>query len=152
MSGTAGIFESLDLPSSGPDGFFAFSNTFKCGGKKGEVVDPVAQTKCLRGLSSFDIISGQFKSHDYKGKSYWPALPVFPTPDNKTVFNNYHERKALHKFAKVPTLVGSTNDELPYSLPYRRKSLKKQEVPEESSKLTSYFLTDMAVKCPAFEV
>jgi carboxylesterase type B len=149
MSGAAGIMSALAFPASEPKGYYAFSQAMGCGG---EEVDTVTRSKCLRAIPVEKILSAAIKPHKYQGKDYFPSLSIMPAADNVTVFPDYHKLQAEGKFAKIPTLVGTTNAELSYSLPNRRKSFKKVDVPEEDSKMTGYFFTDMAVKCPAVEV
>ncbi|PVF98773.1 alpha/beta-hydrolase [Serendipita vermifera] len=94
-------FDILGGPQRGPDPFPIVANATGC---PLEGNDAAAQIECLRGKSTQQLVDVLRDQN---------ILGITPYADNQTVFltETYRSRGSLGKFAKVPVLLGTTNNE-----------------------------------------
>ncbi|PVF98770.1 alpha/beta-hydrolase [Serendipita vermifera] len=107
MSGDATVmsgsppFDIPGGPNNGPDPFPILANAAGC---PLEGNNSVAQLDCLKQKSTKQLVD-VLREHDNQG--------ITPYVDSRTVFSleDYRSKGLSEKFAKVPTLIGTTNHE-----------------------------------------
>ncbi len=99
---------SINAPDLAARNWYNVSSSLGCG-KSGDVM------ACMRRQNFTDILAATANVRPPPGSSVTRSQPVFqPTPDGKTVFDDYAPLLASGQFARLPYLAGENDNEAGY--------------------------------------
>jgi hypothetical protein len=132
MSGSVHLIEPVRvMPVMGePKGYYTFSKAMGCGGHEVGSEDTL---RCLRRVSADEINSPRWTG-------ILQSIGYLPYIDHELVFADYLSREAAGAFAKVPYLIGSTENELPHTLKVMHLDQSSELVGEDHAPITLFTL------------